>query len=178
MPLSCWQYLSSSKSFIPVQLAHGATAMVSPTDELFQLSVCLKWDTTVWDGPIETLKFLNTKFSRKEKDLSYRRAQAGAQCVLVEAPASGAGSARVRLAWAGRWTWACPHKSGQTCPKLSTGTAVSTPCSWKHTAEEQRVLSSCPSHCSVMNTQCFPTAEFCKPLRSRSGSRQDKHLFT
>lgn len=104
-------------------------------------------------------KFLNTKFSRKEKDLSYRRAQAGAQCVLVEAPASGAGSARVRLAWAGRWTWACPHKSGQTCPKLSTGTAVSTPCSWKHTAEEQRVLSSCPSHCSVMNTQCFPTAQ-------------------
>lgn len=51
------------------------------------------------------------------------------------------------------------HKSQDKRPRLSTGTAVSTPCFWKHTAEEQHVLSSCPSHCTVKNTQCSPTAQ-------------------
>lgn len=51
------------------------------------------------------------------------------------------------------------HTNQDKHTRLSTGAAVSTPCSWKHTAGEQHVLSSCPSHYSVKNTQCFPIAQ-------------------
>lgn len=175
MPLSCWQYLSSSKSFIPVQLAHGATVMVSPRDGLFQL----KWGTTLCDGPAETLKkILKTVFSSKEKSLNYRGAQAGAQRVFVEAPDSGAGSARVWPAWKSRWTWACPHKSGQTSQIICRDCSINTTFLKTHCRGTTCALFLPFSLYCKEHTVLSHCTGFCKYLRSCSSCRQDKHLCT
>lgn len=120
MCLSRWQYLSSSKSFI--QCTVGTWSSSDDFTHSWIISaVRLKQGTIVWDDPIETLKkkFLKANSSRAEKDLSYRRAQAGAQPVLVGAPGSGAEPAGVQPARARRWTWAGLHKPRQTSPRLS-----------------------------------------------------------
>lgn len=69
MPLSCWQYLSSSKNFI-----HCTVGTWSNSDDFTHSwiisAVCLKQDTIVWDDPIKNLqKISEGKFFQGRKGL-------------------------------------------------------------------------------------------------------------